>query len=471
MHQDRYNRHTWPGNEVDGAPDWATVTDGVPCTPIEETTLCAQVATEHFWNDDPVAGEGLQEHYGDVLVALSRRLRSDQHLLGIELMNEPTPGRVAPPAFERRQLWPFYRKMIAALRADGEQRMIWFEPNLLRDVSDADSGVPQRFSEDPNLVYAPHLYTEVFSPPTKPTGSRSHLEASYTAAETEAAGYGAPLVDGEWGSDAGGGWEAWRQDQLDLQDQLRVGSAFWMWKQRPGFYDWQTVNGDGSLRSDSLRAQQLSRPHPNAVPGVLDRVLYTPQRLEIQMSGPGGVADLWSGTEVLAGGPSLISSPLTRVMLDDHPVDATLTQRAFATSQVSLLGYDLNVRIPGGTHTIVLLPGNPASGAPTSGRPPAPGADRRSSPACPARRLALRIHQPRHGRVVRVFVYLRRPIPHGRGVSRWLRIATFRGRRIKRIRLASRTGSFTLRIVASTSRGRRITTTRRFRGCAGRRHK
>src|SRR5207245_3563172 len=49
MHQDRYNRHLWAGNEVDGAPDWATFTSGTPCTPIlpsplpGETTLCAQV--------------------------------------------------------------------------------------------------------------------------------------------------------------------------------------------------------------------------------------------------------------------------------------------------------------------------------------------------------------------------------------------------------------------------------------------
>jgi hypothetical protein len=125
---------------------------------------------------------------------------------------------------------------------------------------------------------------------------------------------------------------------------------------------------------------------------------------------------------------------------------------------VSLLGYDLNVRIPAGTHTIALLPGNPT--------PRAPGAHKQSEPACPARRLVFRIHQPRHARVVKVVVYLRQPTPHGRGVTRWLRIATFRGRRIRRIRLASRTGSFTLRIVAHTSTGRQTATTHRYHGCA-----
>jgi len=31
FHQDRYNRNLRPGDEADGAPDWATETDGQPC--------------------------------------------------------------------------------------------------------------------------------------------------------------------------------------------------------------------------------------------------------------------------------------------------------------------------------------------------------------------------------------------------------------------------------------------------------
>jgi aryl-phospho-beta-D-glucosidase BglC (GH1 family) len=355
FHQDRYNRHTWPGQEVDGAPDWATETDGLPCTDIVVSTLCAQAATQHFWNDDVVAGKPLQLHFLDALLAVSRRLRGDDRLVGIELLNEPTPGFLSPPAFERLELHPFYRRMIDGLRADGERRTIWFEPNILRDVSDADSGVAQRFSSDPNLVYAPHIYSEVFSAPRSVTPfSREHQQASFEAAAREAQLYGAPLVDGEWGGGAGGDWERYRSEHLDLEDQYLSGFAFWIWKQEPGFYDWHTVNVDGGLRADTVKAQQLSRPHPDAVPGHLVSIDWSTGRLSTGLEGPGGTAALWSGTVVRRGGPTLLDRPLTRVLVDGYPRRAQLQPVEYSSAVIDLLGYRVLVHVPAGRHTIVL---------------------------------------------------------------------------------------------------------------------
>ena len=313
------------------------------------------MATQHFWNDDVVAGKPLQRHYLDALLAVSRRLRGDDRLVGIELLNEPTPGFLSPPAFERLELHPFYRRMIDGLRADGERRTIWFEPNILRDVTDADSGVPQRFSSDPDLVYAPHIYTEVFSPPRSPSPfSRQHQQASFEAAAREARLYDAPLVDGEWGGGAGGDWERYRSEHLDLEDQYQTGFAFWIWKQQPGFYDWHTVNVDGSLRTDTVKAQQLSRPHPDAVPGHLVSIDFSNRRLTTGLEGPGGTATLWSGTVVRRGGPTLLDRPLTRVLVDGHPTTAQLQPVEYSSPVVDLLGYRVLVPVPAGRHTIVL---------------------------------------------------------------------------------------------------------------------
>lgn len=355
MHQDRYNRHTWPRQEVDGAPDWATLTYGAPCTSFQASTLCAQTATENFWQDTKVDGRGLQEWYLGALLELSRSLRFDQRLLGLELMNEPTPGTVTPPAFERTQLWPFYLKMIAGLRGDGERRVIWFEPNSLRDLFDRDTGDPQQFSSDPNLVYAPHVYAEVFSEPPQPVGAPGPIQHSWTAAASEANSYGAPLFDGEYGGGTngpGGTWDQWLTDNLDEQDQHLAGSAFWMWKQQPGFYNWQTVNKDGSLRTDSLRAQLLSRPHPDAVPGTLRSIRYTTGHLKVTVSGPGGVADIWGGTVVVHGGKTLIFAPLTRVLSGHRQLKTHIVCRRFRTSKVWLSGAQISVRIPRGTQTL-----------------------------------------------------------------------------------------------------------------------
>lgn len=357
MHQDRYNRNTWPGQEVDGAPGWATLTDGTPCTPIVVSTLCAQTAAENFWQDAQVDGRGLQEWYLGALTAVSRRLRSDRRLLGIELMNEPTPGTVAPPEFERLQLWPFYRKMIAGLRAAGEWRIIFFEPNVLRDALDRDTGLPQRFSSDPNLVYAPHIYTEVFSEPPQPVGAVAPLERSYQAAVSEARAYGSPLLDGEWGGGTngpGGSWDRWLEENLQLQDQYLVGGAFWMWKQQPGFYNWEVVEKNGNLRRDSLRAQLLASPHPDAVPGVLASVSYARDRLTLVVSGRGGVAELWGGTRVVKGGPSLLPVPLTGVRVDGRADRARIVVRRFRTRGLWLCGAQVDVQLPRGRHQVVL---------------------------------------------------------------------------------------------------------------------
>lgn len=354
FHQDRYNRNLRPGDEADGAPDWATFTDGQPCQPSSFTSPCSRAAYDNFWTNRVVDGKPLQQRYLEAMLAVSRYLRSDHRLLGLELMNEPTFGSTAPPTFEREQLWPFYRRMIAGLRADGERRMIWFDPNILRDVLDFDTGQPERFSADPDLVYGPHVYTGTFN-----GGGEAEMRASYAAAEREAKAYGAPWVDGEWGGGSDPKAEALRDIKLSLQDSYRVGGAFWMWKQRPGFYNWEVVGTDGALRTDSLRAQQLSRPHVDAVPGRLASTSYSGGVLRARVEGGGGIARIWSGTVVERGGQTLLARPLVRVTIDGRPVPAWRVLRAFATAQVSLRGYDVSFWIPRGAHDVEVRAAGP----------------------------------------------------------------------------------------------------------------
>lgn len=364
MHQDHYNRRLFPGQEADGAPDWATRTDGVPCTAVVgNTSACAQRAGLHFWRDDRVAGLGLQEQFARALLALSRRLRNDRRLLGLELLNEPYPSAPPPAGFEHGQLWPFYRMLIRRLRSDGDKRMIWFEPSIIRDVTDSDPAAA-RFSRDQNLVYAPHIYTDVFSGPGHPTwATAARLKASYRAALREATAYGAALVNGEWGGGAGGPWEAYRNDHLTLQDTLGIGSAFWIWKQRRLGYGWQIVEPAGRLRRDCLKAQELSRPHVDAVPGRLLASSYHNNQLVTRLSGSGGTLELWSGTVVRHGGPNLLRRALTRVLVDGRPVDARLYPRRFTTGPVWLIGDLLRLHIRAGHHLVKLLAGRWPSAA------------------------------------------------------------------------------------------------------------
>jgi endoglycosylceramidase len=349
FHQDRYNRRLRPGDEADGAPDWATLTDGQPCAKAVLNSPCSQAAYDAFWQNRSVEGRPLQTWYRDAVLHVSRALRANDRLLGLELMNEPTPGSMTSPDWERQQLWPFERDLIAALRADGERRMLWFGPSIARDVLDADPGRPERFSHDRNLVYAPHIYTGTFN-----DGGIDALRASYAAAVAEARAYGAALVDAEWGGGSDTAAEALRAENIRLQNRYRIGGAFWMWKQRPGFYDWHTVQADGQLRTDSMRAQVLSQPHVSAVPGRLLQTSYTRGVLRARVRGQGGRATLWSGTVVRSGARSLLRRALVHARIDGRLVRATRQARRFATGDTSLVGYRLTVRVPRGTHTITL---------------------------------------------------------------------------------------------------------------------
>lgn len=355
FHQDRYNRNLRPPDEADGAPDWATETDGKECTyGAFFTSPCSIAAYDHFWNNDVIAGKPLQTHYLEAMVRVSRYLRGHSGLLGLEIMNEPTAGSAGSPVFERQQLWPFNNRMIDGLRKAGEKRMIWFGPNILRDTLDFDIGKPEKFSSDGNLVYAPHIYTGTFN-----DGGPEALRASYEAAIREAGKYDAPFVDGEWGGGSDEKAESMRSLKLDLQDEFRTGSAFWMWKQKAGFYNWQTVNEDGSLRDDSMRAQMLSRPHADRIPGRIVSTGLSDGRLTTVARGRGGLARLWSGTVVHRGGETLQTQPLIRVTIDGRRVRPTLIAKAFRTDRVGIRGFRIYVKVPKGRHEIVMRPARP----------------------------------------------------------------------------------------------------------------
>jgi hypothetical protein len=131
-----------------------------------------------------------------------------------------------------------------------------------------------------------------------------------------------------------------------------------MWKQRPGFYDWHTVEVDGGLPSDG-RAQLLSRPHVDTVPGELVSTRYEAGRLQARVLGRGGTARLWSGTLVRRGGANVPGLPLVRALVDGRPARARLERRRYDSPAVELEGYRVYVRVPPGAHELLLVPGGP----------------------------------------------------------------------------------------------------------------
>ena len=355
-HFDRYNRSLVPGDEADGAPDWATVEPGAPtpaaCVARFGSFHCVQNAWQSFWTD----AQGVQRAYVRAMVRVSQTLQGAPNVLGIELMNNPSTGFTPSPAFERTELFPFYRRAVTALRSAGERQPVLLDENAASEQTGGYTGPDVRAPAGGGLVLAAHDYAGVFSGAPWPAGGTGRL-GDWIAGLVHTAGtLGLTPMIGEWGIGPGRGNDAWIAADLELQNTARIGSTFWMWKQRPGFYGWPVVGLDGALRTDTMRAQLLGTPHPDATPGVLEAASYAPGgALTVRVSTrAAGTAVLWSGAVVRSGGQTLLPQPLIHAAVDGVATTARLRLRAFRNASVALGGYLVSVRVPPGTHTITL---------------------------------------------------------------------------------------------------------------------
>ena len=102
MHQDLFAaRYSY------GAPDWATLTDGLPEPEAGEVWSDAYLSSEaiqrtfdHFWANDPAPdGMGLQDHFALCWQRIARRFGDRPEVLGYDFFNEPFPGSAMLPIF------------------------------------------------------------------------------------------------------------------------------------------------------------------------------------------------------------------------------------------------------------------------------------------------------------------------------------------------------------------------------------
>ncbi|MDX6665909.1 MAG: hypothetical protein QOG68_2115, partial [Solirubrobacteraceae bacterium] len=182
MHQDGWSKYLGadsapcppPAGQVDGqdgAPEWASVHTLSMCAPASTLELAPAVgeAFQRFYANVPAAdGVGLQDHFAAAFVALARRFAGDPTVAGYELLNEPHPGFAAVPgAQDAAELFPFYAKVVGAVTAalPGFRQLFFVEPNAERNVTDQGPVLTPwaAYSSYPNVVFAPHVYTGVFT--------------------------------------------------------------------------------------------------------------------------------------------------------------------------------------------------------------------------------------------------------------------------------------------------------------------
>jgi endoglycosylceramidase len=288
FHQDAYSKEIGE----DGAPLWAIVPapeellEG-PLTDLEERRKSPQVlaAFSTFFGPSE-GGAGLRTRYARAVAEVASRLRGRSEVVGIEAFNEP----LSPSTY----LDALHDEVIARVREVDPERLVFFEPDALRNVLDRATLATR--DPWPRTAYAPHVYTLAFTGTDEQRAAitKETLRPSNEAAREEAASWRAPLVITEFGYDPKrpefSDYIAW---QLELQDEVQASAYFWLWKEQSqdswGVHEFEVATGEWQERPLVLAA--LARVAPERIPGFPVRYGYdrAARRFELTFDGEPGL--------------------------------------------------------------------------------------------------------------------------------------------------------------------------------------
>ena len=239
MHQDLYGVVF-----EDGAPEWATVTNGQEHFRTElwsESYLISpavQHAFDNFWNNTSLSdGVGIRTRFVNLWKFIASRYAGNPYVMGYDIMNEPFPGtpgmkvaeimgkympdgdmsaledfgkiaemigEIMPITsdFETEVLNPFYDEVATAIRSVDKEGIIMLESNYF-----ANAGVPTMvrpaMDDEGNIIegqaYVPHGYDILVDTEAYETGGCERVAFIFGTLLEAADKMNIPVMIGEWG--------------------------------------------------------------------------------------------------------------------------------------------------------------------------------------------------------------------------------------------------------------------------------
>ncbi len=292
----------------DGAPEWATITDGATTCRApgsqRESAPAVQRAFANFYADT----DGIAGRLTAVWAAVAERFSGDPGVAGYDLLNEPNgvdPGEANQLAYSR-----WLQTTIQAIRGvesagGAPPAPVFVEPLQLYPLP-FNALLPEYFDDD-QLVFAPHNYAESIH-------SVLTLEQTFDVYEAGADEIDAALWIGEYGF-----WGT-EPDTLAVatryaaeEDRRLLGGAWWQWRQTCG--DPHSVAGPGEPATadqihlitracpghdhadndtDARFTEEflsiLGRAYPRAAPGRLAELVSDPATGQLRVRGTGAAA-------------------------------------------------------------------------------------------------------------------------------------------------------------------------------------
>ena len=276
-------------HEADGAPAWASEHVAPVCAAggVRDLDAAVQEGFQRLYADLPGPdGIGLREHYAATVAALAARFQNDPAVAGYELLNEPEPGYLGPGTMDSTELYPFYARVIAQVRASVPhfRQLVFIEPDVTRNILDRSAPSPpwSLFSRYRNVVYAPHIYTNVFTLNTELGLSQLDplypSSGGYDTAASDARQLGLPLFIGEFGNGVDQDPTLLRS-QYANQDRLGIGGTLWYWKGQSDRDGHWSVLYDDATHTDAAypsRVTYTDRAYPIATAGTLTQLVENP---------------------------------------------------------------------------------------------------------------------------------------------------------------------------------------------------
>lgn len=291
LHQDAYSKEIGE----DGAPLWAiqpppTMLLQGPLDDLGARRLSGQVDAAFRGFFDPADAAGLQAAFEDALDHVATRFADDDAVIGFELFNEPPVKESDVDAFSAIAA--------ARVRVAAPKKLVMFEPSATRNLLDS---APRAAAPFPvaNAVYAPHIYTFVFSDPMSLANLQpSDLEASVASARDEATAWHTPLLVGEFGvGPTTPNADLWMGVEAELHDRYLASNAFWVWKENSqgawGIYDHALAPDGSDLWTERPQVVAwISRVHAARIAGDVIENAYDHAsgalRLEVARGTTGG---------------------------------------------------------------------------------------------------------------------------------------------------------------------------------------
>jgi len=308
MHQDAWGMFiaTPPGTPCesgreaaigwDGAPEWATLTDGASTCRLpgfREGSQAVSAAFTNFYNNTNGIRDSLVATWGRLAGAVA----SEPGVVGFDLLNEPNPA--LPDSEQVPRYSEFVSESIDAIRsaessAGSPRHLIVVEPVVGFPLANHVATLPS----DPDVVFSPHNYAEAIGPKILT------IEQTFNAGVAGAAAMGVPLWVGEYG------WWDTSADTLPklaryaaAEDTARTGGAWWQWRQACG--DPHSIGVFGGVPDDQTHLNKVGCPddrdlgrteefaaivgraYPRVAPGRIAATASDPRAGTFSMSGSG----------------------------------------------------------------------------------------------------------------------------------------------------------------------------------------